>query len=499
MTDTESSGDVWRIYLNKEFRKRATSFSWTKTRDTIPKWSGNIADDSGDKNPVTNPMAYPLANGDGVYAIYFPEQLAMALHTPFLVNYKIMIMQDMDMVGYEKEWAYAPRLSGFSFDGGGHTIYNIGSKKAFIDTLTNKSVLKNISFESAKLVSEKTGTKLLGIVGDFTSNIGDETQVINIRIQNSMFFSSYNVYAGSTVCYVAPLCDSKGIMADQVASYNNTVYAVAAHAGGAFGIVLNATISNSYSIDTTVIAGGNHSGGFVSCSDGGINVSSCFTNNIVLGNKETGVFIGALVDNNFMGGDRGDTVTNCYTSGSIEGQNRLGGFVGYIDTPYLRPAPNYTFKNCYSTSIVGVQNGGTDLGGFLGSQATGINITFASTMPSPVFTTSTSKKERSVAHGNPLNMAFKPVNTGAIIDRIDFEFVISDITSNISIQKIEITNIELDKEYDIPISYYYTSYEENGNYYAKKTKTIKKYTLKSAPVNGCYYLTIKYLMMSEIK
>ncbi|MEG0276289.1 MAG: hypothetical protein RR630_04595 [Coprobacillus sp.] len=398
ITDTlanTSDADTWQKFLDSEFGNRWSSFVWAKTDGNVPKWTGNMADGTGIANPKENCLALPVKNSAGVYEIYFPEQLAYALENSHLIlGDHIVLMNDMDMVGYNHDWKYDPRLIDFTFDGNEHTIYNIGSKKSFIPSMKGKSVLKDVNFESAKLVSKE---QLLGIVGNFSPNDGKENEVRNVGIKNSMFFSSFPTYDSSTHSYVAPLCESKNLIADNVSSINNTVYALKAHAGGAFAVTSNSAISNSYSVNTTVIAGGNHSGGFISCSNGGNVVKNSFTNNIVFGNEETGVFIGALMDNN-SGPKYGDSFTNCYSSGSIEGQNELGGFVGHIDKKSYN-SPIYTFTNCYSTSIVGMKKGGENLGGFVGLVETKTTFTdcYSAGEVGGIDTDTTN----STTHGNP--------------------------------------------------------------------------------------------------
>ncbi|MCC8192322.1 MAG: hypothetical protein LIO41_04705 [Ruminococcus sp.] len=148
-----------------------------------------------------------------------------------------------------------------------------------------------------------------------------------------------------------------------------------------------AIFEDSYVVDSYVYdTGGTHSGTFISCTQGGLVCRRCFTNSTIYGSDRLGVFIGAVIGSGGQGfimeveedgdGDLVDTRVNayfedCYTSGVIEGSSRLGGFVGMIFDDYR----NYSndrmgiavFKDCYSTSSVGMQYSGTDIGGFVGT------------------------------------------------------------------------------------------------------------------------------------
>ncbi|MCD8328909.1 MAG: hypothetical protein LUC25_07445 [Ruminococcus sp.] len=157
------------------------------------------------------------------------------------------------------------------------------------------------------------------------------------------------------------------------------------------GYMSNSTIylaifEDSYVVDSYVYDyGGTHSGTFISCTQGGLVCRRCFTNSTLYGSDRLGVFIGAVIGSGGQGfimeveengvGDLVDTRVNayfedCYTSGTVEGSSRLGGFVGMIFDDYRCYNNNRmgvaVFKDCYSTSSVGMQYSGYDIGGFVG-------------------------------------------------------------------------------------------------------------------------------------
>ena len=360
-----SSGDSFQQGLNSVFSEQWVNFTWAS--NNAWKWDGTVANLAKDATnlPSTNPAVIPEDNIDGFMEVYSGQQLAYALDVTNNVNRKILLKKDIDLNGQEKAWIYSYKLpTGFIFDGGDFTIYNLGGEKPLIESL-DAGTLKNITFDSVKIVSDTVA--MIGVVGNYSDGTKGRSTVDHVRVQNSLFFSAYPTYNPITKqeSYTAPLGEAKYLNASYVATSNNIIYALKAHVGGAFGVTEKSSIDNSYSVDSTVIAGGNHSGGFISCSNGDLTVENSFTNNNVYGYKETGVFIGEVMEN-YTAGNKGASFTNCYASGSIEGVSKLGGFIGSISANGSADFA-LTFTNCYSTSIVGMQAGGNYLGGFVGS------------------------------------------------------------------------------------------------------------------------------------
>ena len=135
-------------------------------------------------------------------------------------------------------------------------------------------------------------------------------------------------------------------------------------------------IENCYSIDSEVFSTWDDSGAFISCGSKLI-ARNCFTNNTIYASTLTGVFIGRDVsrDSGDLGlyDDKGNKsisayFENCYTSGIIEGSEAIGGFIGYMNSTESTNAA--VFKNCYSTSMVGMEYSGEYVGGFVGHDAT---------------------------------------------------------------------------------------------------------------------------------
>lgn len=132
--------------------------------------------------------------------------------------------------------------------------------------------------------------------------------------------------------------------------------------------------------------GNQHSGTFVSCMQANIIFKNCFSNCTIFAYQQEGVFLGAVIGCSdgfyYPYNDKKTLVNawfeNCYTSGSIEGSTKIGGFVGMIfddprayDLKYESGMATHNrgiavFKNCYSTSSVGMQYSGSNVGGFVG-------------------------------------------------------------------------------------------------------------------------------------
>lgn len=144
---------------------------------------------------------------------------------------------------------------------------------------------------------------------------------------------------------------------------------------------------NCATIDSEVYdIGTNHSGTFVSCIQSRIIFKNCFSNCTIYAKMQLGVFTGACIgcSDGFYYPYNGEKTfvntyfENCFTFGSIEGNSSLGGFIGMIyDDPraYNRMYPQtaatkyrgqVVFKNCYSTSSVGMEYSGQYVGGFVG-------------------------------------------------------------------------------------------------------------------------------------
>ena len=373
--------DSWQEYLGEQWNLARTGFGWKDTSDIIDPdwiWDGTMpgidAPQGTDEECAADPNLMPTKIGS-VWTVYSGQQLHYALRYA-VTDDTIQIRRDIDLAGYEYNWSLAGSgqytrltLDGEKEGGGSSVIYNLGCLNTWFIYSMTSGIITNLIFDSAKIVTNNKN--YTGIFGDITgTSLANPTVVKNVEVCNSLFFNGYKTTGGiGNESYLSPLGHTSRIEATDYYTRNNVLYGGdGIHVGGAFARADDAVIKSSFSVDSTIIVAGKHSGGFISCSDGtaeyvptgeGLLVEDCFTNNTVYGNESTGVFIGSI--------NLWDTVTlrNCYTSGSIEGKNALGGFIGLVEDTF-NTNQTLTVEDCYSTSIVGMRSGGTNLGGFVG-------------------------------------------------------------------------------------------------------------------------------------
>ena len=129
-------------------------------------------------------------------------------------------------------------------------------------------------------------------------------------------------------------------------------------------------VTDCYSINCEIFSTSGHSGGLISCMDSGLICKNSFSNNSIYGENSVGVIMGCQVAASKMAfyDDNNEQkinayFENCYSSGVVEGTSNIGGFIGADND--VQGASIY--KNCYSTSMVGMDYSGTSVGGFIGN------------------------------------------------------------------------------------------------------------------------------------
>lgn len=334
-------------------------FKTFSAEEGIPVWDGI--------NSLTTKPAGADITGN-VCTVTTPEALRWAM-TQYSTNSiaKIVIAADMDMGGREDtttlpKWTPVVLTGSITIESqrdesrgyyGGReypTIYNLNVETAsghtgFIASTGKNTSLKNLYFDSMKIRSTAASIQGIALIG----YADDQVAIENIGIENSLVKGN-NYGAAGLLGLSAVTTDGLTI----TNCYAKRVYVTAAQcSGGLFAPISGGVITNCYAIDGAVIATGDgHSGGFVSCS-GGYTMNNCFTNNVVYGTGWTGGFVGYP--------EAKKTVfNNCWAAGSVEGTNYIGGFAG-------QPATVVEFNNCYSTTMVGMLNSGTNMGGFVGN------------------------------------------------------------------------------------------------------------------------------------
>ena len=362
-----NTGDAWRNRLNTVMQERLAAFQWTET--TLTKWNGTTATSA--------------PKSGNVWTVTTGAQLRYALQQVSNGNGNtIRLGADLDMAGYRYNWEKIVMNRSFTLDGQGHTIYNLGiydnefdeefaanypedefgeaqlGGGAFIQQGNFRTgfTVQNLTFASVKMAVKGMSALFQGAAPDRSNyNCVGYATVKSVYVEDSLFYTGVptTMYGYGSA---ALLGSAINCTIEQCAVENTTVYG-GSHTAALTGVAQNTTVKNSYSVGSYIISGTYHSGGFISCANNGLYCENCFTNNTVYGETMTGVFIGCVQNYDC-------TFKNCYASGSIEGLSQLGGFVGVSQS--MRDNAPHIYENCYSTSIVGMQYGGSKQGGFVG-------------------------------------------------------------------------------------------------------------------------------------
>lgn len=162
-------------------------------------------------------------------------------------------------------------------------------------------------------------------------------------------------------------------------SRHNTIIGMD-HVGGFMGEYETSFFTDCSSEKNTVLAFGGHSGAFASCSNSWGEFVRCWSNSDIYGNSNVGGFTSGC-DGGSTGSastqSRGAVYRDCFSSGVVEGNENIGGFIGFTytyDVYDSKPERLPIYERCYSTSMVGMNYNGKNLGGFVGSMRTGTFI-----------------------------------------------------------------------------------------------------------------------------
>ncbi len=284
---------------------------------------------------------------------------------------------DIDMTGIT--WVPISCAGGKSivFDGGNHTISNLGD--SFINEL--EGTVKNLVIDAATVSASATAGILANKVAANTEATVSGVQIKNSSITSTSYtagllgqtdgnltisnstVSNTNVtsdnLAGGVVGFFNHSGSSHSQM-DNCSFIGGTISAKANYCGGLIGSVSAAPhhITNSLVKDATINSTKERVGGaFGQINRGGALVETTKVENTnVTGSKNVGGFVGVLY---------GNASRCCVIGGSVTCTNsNLGGFVGY---PEGNADYTCTVTNCYTTTAV---NGGdkNNVGGFVGQQ-----------------------------------------------------------------------------------------------------------------------------------
>lgn len=325
--------------------------------------------------------------GDGTasnpYLINNPSELRWVCSQPDNALKSFKLLADLDLGG-EDDLIWSPTAlvnttEPIVMDGNGHTIYNMklyGGTSGytsyglgFVSYNNNPNFeMKNLSFRYAD-VRANGGTQGYSVaVANFRAGAITNVAVIDSLVKGNDFVGALAV--GWSIGDAYKAVDGAG---DPINSYatridqcrTERVYTYGASCIGNFtGPLWGSYVSNSYAVDGVTVSTAGHSGGFVSCP-GYDYVENCYCNITMYGNSQTSVFSGV---NHFNNGFK-----NCVASGVVEGSTTVGGFLGDGSSGGTSALPS-KYTNCYSTTMTGMQNEASNMGGFVGN-ADG-NITF---------------------------------------------------------------------------------------------------------------------------
>lgn len=265
------------------------------------------------------------------------------------------LIADLDLNGVE--WQPLNNVDPYdkflSFDGGGHTLYNLTvadnvAYPSFAGVLYG--TIKDLTFTNATITG---GDNKAGVVAGYmgTSQNFTANRIENVVVKNATLTSNKHV----------------GPVVGQVATGDNTITGThvqdvtvtgAEYTGGFAGYIQQATVTGSSSNAT--VSGTKHVGGFVGKTETPVFTDCWYEGGTITisatGNNQSGGFVGyaAKVDN------LGATFTGCYVKGATLNMSvgqRIGGFVGQADL-------GTTFFKCYVEDVT--IEAGQNAGGFVG-------------------------------------------------------------------------------------------------------------------------------------
>ena len=267
-------------------------------------------------------------------------------------NGKYRLMADINADGED----FQLTLNNGTFDGNGHSIYNL--KKALFSNITNNSVVSNLN------ISGDSTTK--GLLADTVSS----SQVKNINATGAVYNSTANNVGGlignATNATIEQCSTNVSVNGD---------YRV----GGLVGYLTNSTVNNCSASGT--INANSLVGGLIGQADTSNFTNSSAATNITLGSATTSVYLHA---GGFIGNlTNGSNVSNCQSSGSITNNNTYsyGGLAGFIGQSWNGSSSGYntvTISNSNSSTniinnVPGPGSGKVTLiGGFIGDLNSGL-------------------------------------------------------------------------------------------------------------------------------
>ena len=393
----------WNGSIKKADGTNITDADFYNEEGVLPTEEYNYSSELDGGYIDTKSVIYNVYNVDSAEKLFYIISTKCSGKTE---NIKINITKDIDMGGTLGRVLGRYNVNNTNrilyIEGNNHTIYNLNAQSGLFATVSSNLVAKNLNFESVKLV----GRYASGVMGTISNAKGLYLENVNI---NGAFVQSST---GNTAVLTGTIYSSNAYVKD--CSVSNAYTRGVGHIGGfcsiscsglesavrydatipddpeaTFGntsttsggeVAYPIIIENSYSINSEIFSTAGHSGGFMSCDGGGIIVRNCFTNNSMYGEVQTGGFIGCQIScEENEGTSHGNQIDdagvceisayfeNCYSSGVVEGEREIGGFVGSDAQPSRGEKGGAAiYKNCYSTTMTGMDYSGTYVGGFVG-------------------------------------------------------------------------------------------------------------------------------------
>lgn len=284
-------------------------------------------------------------------------------------NVSVKLMNDIDL-GWRGEasdpnWYGVYIAKAMSINGDGHTIYNLRSKTTGIAGLIGGTAASNdFTLTRLNLVSANVegGTNTGAFIGGFASGKVSDCEVSGVLTKGANLiggvFGPRNYAAGH-------------IVVERVAAKN--IYARGTECVTPFFQGMkgpnSVTIEGCSITQSAVVVPGGHAGGFVSCFGvtDTMKVSDCFASVDIYANTETACFVGVTHYGNHI-------FERCSAGGKVEGTNIIAGFLGNSATSFGGGANSVVATDCYSTAMVGMSDGGKNMGSFVGVGAANLTV-----------------------------------------------------------------------------------------------------------------------------
>ncbi len=274
-------------------------------------------------------------------------------------NVSVKLTNDIDL-GWRGEdddpnWYGIDITKAMNIDGGGHTVFNLNSSGranlglfgSFVPP-SSDSRIKNLNTTGANVASTSQHCAVIsGMFGNGT--------VENVKVQDALVNGLRATRGTAGLFATLDAVHSGDIQVFNVSGINVNVYGNGCVCGFMNGPWSghSVLIEDSSFLKGTVISTGGHSGGFASCVNGPkFEYRNCYIDADMYCNTSGALFVG-------MHHSATAVYENCYASGKIEGVDTVGGFFGGGGTA--------TFRNCYSSAMVGMSHSGVNMGAFAGS------------------------------------------------------------------------------------------------------------------------------------